>query len=165
MEKVPVQKSGVLLWTIAGFIEAPTDRVADLLLDVRPGQFALQDAPVVLAESGLPNLIITLTVHGGPRQFTATWDGDPQGVYVMVDNAQRSVTLQGHWWYRGVYRVEAASQGSRLLLDEYNIAPGLSRWIAPFVARGVRSQQPQTFERLLSVIGKHLGCAAYPLQA
>jgi len=153
------------MWSIAGIVEASADRVAALVLDVRPGEFALNDAPIVLVESGLPNLDSRVIVNGGPRNFTATWEADPKGIYVIVDMAQGSVTLQGHWWYRGTYRVEAASQGSRLLLDVYNIAPGLSRWIAPFVARGVRSQQTQTFERLLSVIGKHLGCAAYSLQS
>ena len=145
-------------------VEASPDRVAELLLDVRPGIFTGKGIPFILSQSGLPNLNNSVTVSGGPRQFTATWESDPKGIYVIVDREQRSVTLQGHWWYHGVYQVEPAPQGSRLVFDVYNIAPGLSRWMVPFVARGVRSQQPKTFEGIVTAIGKELGCAAHPTE-
>src|SRR5262245_34678251 len=105
------------LWSVAGIVEASPEHVAELLLGVRPGTFTGKDIPFILSQSGLPNLINTVTVSGGPRWFTATWEADPKGVSVIVDGKKRSITLQGHWWYRGVYRVEPAPQGSRVTLD------------------------------------------------
>ena len=50
--------------------------------------------------------------------------------YHNVEAKEGQVIVQGGWWYRGEYRLEAHGNGTRVTLTVYNIA-SRARWAVP----------------------------------
>lgn len=135
------------LLELRAVVEASPQRVADLLLDVRPGGRS------------------PLAVHGEPDspdgdEFAVMQDGSK--ITISVDRAARSVTEQGEWWYRGVTTVEPDPRGSQVVHRIFNIAPGQS-WAVRFVSRGPLNAAPAAFAGHIADLGRQLGCAAWVL--
>ena len=129
-----------------GVIEAPPDRVAEVLLDVRPGGRSPIAARGEVAEADPGD------------DFVVVQDGSR--LTVSVDRAQRTVALQGEWWYRGVTSVEPDPRGSRLVHRIFNVAQGHG-WAVRFVARGPVNSAPRTFAEMVHGLGELLGVAAW----
>jgi len=127
------------LLALHGVVEAPPDRVADLLLDLGLGGRS------------------PLGVFGEGDGFTVVQNGSR--LTVTVDRAGRAVTQQGEWWFRGVHAVEADPRGSRVTYRIFNVAAGHG-WAVRFVARGPLNAAPASFASLLREIGERLGVAA-----
>ena len=124
--------------------ESP-DRVAGLLLDVRPG--------------GRSPLAVTGALeddHGD--EFAVQQDGSR--LTVTVDRTARSVTLQGEWWYRGVTRVEPDPRGSLVSYRMFDVAPG-HRWAVRMVSRGPLAAAPAAFAAQVERLGALLGVPAW----
>jgi hypothetical protein len=126
-------------------VEAAPERVAALVLDVRPG--------------GRSPLAVTGTVDedDGDR-LVVTQDGSR--ITMTVDRAAASVTLEGEWWYRGVTRVEPDPRGARLRHEVYNIASG-NRWAVRLVSRGPLNAAPATFAGQVEQVGRALHVPAW----
>jgi hypothetical protein len=137
------------LLALRGVVEAPPDKVAAVLLDVRPGG----RSPIASAGTARP-------AQGD--EFTVTRDGSV--ITVTVDRDARSVSQQGEWWYRGVTSVEDDERGALVVHRVLNVAEG-HRWAVRFVSRGPVHAAPTSFAKLLGELGEQLDCAAYPLTA
>jgi hypothetical protein len=135
------------LLELRGVVEAPPDKVADILLDARPGG----RSPLAATGSARP---------AKGDEYTVTLEGST--ITVTVDRGARSIAQQGEWWYRGVTSVEADERGSLIVHRVFNIAPG-HRWAVRFVSRGPIAAAPNTFAKVLGGLGEQLDCAAYPL--
>lgn len=136
------------LLELRAVVEASPERVADLLLDVRPGGRS------------------PIAVHGEAdslegEEFAVMQDGSK--ITVSVDRVARSVAEQGEWWYRGVTSVEPDPRGSQVVHQIFNIAPG-HRWAVRFVSRGPLTAAPTAFAEHIADLGRQLGCAAWVLE-
>jgi hypothetical protein len=82
------------------------------------------------------------------------------GVHTDVDPARHEVAQQGQWWYRGVVRVAPAARSgaSEITRAIYNVAPGLSRWLVPFVHRHDARAMRAAHEALLRAVAQRIGC-------
>jgi hypothetical protein len=129
-----------------GVIEAPPDRVAEVLLDVRPGG----RSPIATRGE------VAETDPGD--DFVVVQDGS--SMTVSVDRARRSVTLQGEWWYRGVTSIEPDPRGSRVVYRVFNVAPGHG-WAVRFVSRGPLNAAPGRFAEMMRGLGDLLGVSAW----
>ncbi|WP_246037659.1 hypothetical protein [Saccharothrix texasensis] len=72
---------------------------------------------------------------------------DAGGGRVEVDRARRTVAVQGGWWYRGEYQVEATADGARLTHRVRNVARR-GRWAVPLANRlfiGYRARTERNF--------------------
>ena len=137
------------LLELHGVIEAPPDRVAEVLLDVRPGG----RSPIATRGE------VTETDPGD--DFVVVQDGSR--LTVSVDRARRSVTLQGEWWYRGVTGVEPDPRGSLVVHRIFNVAPG-HRWAVRFVSRGPLGAAPGHFAEYIADLGRQLHTAAWVVE-
>ena len=133
------------LLVLHGVVEAPPDEVAELLLDVRPGG---RSPLAATGEAEPPD----------SDEFTVTQNGSR--ITVMVDRANRSVTQQGEWWYRGVTTVEPDPRGARVIHRIYNVAPG-QRWAVGFVSRGPLNAAPGAFAGQIARLGQALHANAW----
>ena len=136
------------LLELRAVVEAPPDRVAELLLDVRPGGRS------PMAATGE----VTETETDTGDDFVVVKDGSR--LTVSVDRASREVALQGEWWYRGVTSVEPDPRGSRLVHRIFNVAPGHG-WAVRFVARGPVNSAPRAFAETVHRLGELLGVSAW----
>jgi hypothetical protein len=127
-------------------IEAPPDRVAEVLLDVRPGG----RSPIATRGE------VAETDPGD--DFVVVQDGSR--LTVSVDRGHRSVALQGEWWYRGVTSVEPDPRGSRVVHRIFNVAPGHG-WAVRFVSRGPLNAAPGRFAETIRGLGELLGVSAW----
>jgi hypothetical protein len=135
------------LLALRGVVEATPDRVAEVLLDARPGG----RSPLAATGSARP-------ARGD--EFTVALEGST--ITVTLDRAARSISQQGEWWYRGVTSVEEDQRGALVVHRIFNVAPG-HRWAVRFVSRGPIAAAPTAFAKLLGGLGEQLDCAAYPL--
>ncbi|MFI5889444.1 hypothetical protein ACIA5D_04915 [Actinoplanes sp. NPDC051513] len=134
------------LLALHALVEAPPERVAEVLLDVRPGGRSPLAAGGEVAEAGEGDA------------FEVVKDGSR--MTVTVDRARREVALQGEWWYRGVTSVEPDPRGSRVVHRIFNVAEG-NGWAVRFVSRGPLNAAPRTFADAVRHIGETLGVAAW----
>lgn len=133
------------LLALHAVVEAPPDRVAEVVLDVRPGGRSPLAAEGEVAE----------TDEGD--SFEVVKDGSR--MTVTVDRARREVALQGEWWYRGVTSVEPDPHGSRVVHRIFNVAEGHG-WAVRFVSRGPLNAAPRTFADVVRRLGETLGVPA-----
>jgi hypothetical protein len=130
---------------VSGVIEAPVDEVWGALVDETECLSANEKR--ALKQTGPAQPL---------RKKVADGLADME-----VDATRRSISSQGHWWYRAVTSVEAHPRGSLITYSVYNIAPGAGWWIAqlfqgPQHARKMHLSHAQTIEAL----GRTLHCAA-----
>ena len=83
--------------------------------------------------------------------------GNEYGEALTIEEAHRTITLTGHWWYQGVHTVRSHSRGSQVTYRVRNVAR-VARTLAflqrPFYAKQMR----QEFEQMLQQIGRQIGC-------
>lgn len=149
-------------WVATGVIEAPLERVVDVLLGVREGRVSERNAPLVLAVAGAGPLLRRATLSGGPRIFTVHY-GPQAGGTVEVDAGAGYFAFQGGYKFRAEYRFAAHPKGTLLTYGAINVAPGehqrrlgvrLQFWLGGKLKIGLRGG--------LRRMGRALGCRAYP---
>lgn len=153
---------GSLLWSAAGVVESPLDDVADLVLRAEAGQL-LADSCLIPPTHASPGIILS----GGPVRFGVV----PQGLsaptmFIEVDRARRTLTLEGRWWFRGVFSFEPHPDGTLVVYRVYDIAR-TARWLVPLLLLRYRlsgtldggTVQSQV-HAFVSSIGRRLGCGA-----
>ncbi|MGW5263033.1 hypothetical protein ACWEQG_18825 [Microbispora sp. NPDC004025] len=136
------------LCEVRGVVEAPVDRVAGLILRVRPGQVGRHNC-FLLAEHGG-------TLTGGPDRFVLAAPGHAMTVEVGPDR----LDVQGGWWYRGEYRLAPDPAGTLLVHQVRNVAERL-RWGVPLANGFFRRFGARTrdgFAVLLDRVGAELDC-------
>lgn len=83
-----------------------------------------------------------------------------QGSHVEVDEAQRSVSVRGDWWYGAETTVDPHERGSLVTHRIFDVSDR-ARWAVRFVARTPLHDAPAAFAATIDKAGKRLGCAAY----
>jgi hypothetical protein len=74
---------------------------------------------------------------------------DPHGESAfLTDDARRLIVLQGGYWYRGEYRIDADGHGSVVHYTIVNVAPG-SKLLGALTGRGAVRAAPAEFAGLL----------------
>ncbi|WP_250003252.1 hypothetical protein [Actinoplanes sp. M2I2] len=134
------------LLELRAVVEAPPGRVAELLLDVRPGGRSPIAVTGTVEETDIGDEFVV--VHEGSR------------ISVAVDAADRIVSQQGEWWYRGVYEVEPDQRGSQVVFRVLNVA-ARGRWAVRFAARKPLAAAPAEFAGQVERLGRALGVAAW----
>jgi hypothetical protein len=137
------------LLELRAVVEAPPDRVAELLLDVRPGGRSPMAATGEVTETDTGD------------DFVVVKDGSR--LTVSVDRANREVALQGEWWYRGVTSVEPDPRGSRVVHRIFNVAQGRG-WAVRFVSRGPLNAAAGSFAETVRRLGELLGVSAWVIE-
>ncbi len=71
--------------------------------------------------------------------------------WALIDEASRTIVVQGSWWYRGEYRVLPEPSGALVEHEIVNVAP---RWhrAGPLAGRRVIREAPGAFQALLTGI-------------
>jgi hypothetical protein len=92
------------------------------------------------------------------KQQEARALGSEYGDALAIDEAHRTITLTGHWWYQGAHIVHPHPTGAQVTYKVNNIAR-VARTLAflqrPFYAKQMRRE----FEQLLERIGRQIGCS------
>ncbi|TQM80200.1 hypothetical protein FHX81_2528 [Saccharothrix saharensis] len=84
-----------------------------------------------------PLIELTAAVAASPEVVLAAVEAAIRaagGGRIEVDRVRRTVAVQGGWWYRGEYEVEATAGGSRLTHRVRNVARR-GRWAVPLANR------------------------------
>ncbi|OLB65346.1 MAG: hypothetical protein AUI10_07085 [Actinobacteria bacterium 13_2_20CM_2_72_6] len=147
-------------------MEAPVNKVAGLLLDLRPGRVT-KDNGFLIYHAYLPLWQgREVEVKGGPEHFTAAVGrSDGKGdITIDVDRANNTFASQGNWWYRGVHTIQPYKNGSLVVHQVYNIAPGAGRWAVPLMQWRFESQLRNSLGALLKATGEVLHCKAEVLR-
>ncbi len=76
---------------------------------------------------------------------------------IEIDKAAHTITLQGEWWYRGTHQVMAHDGGSQITYAVYNVAPGVTRWLAALMQRELDARMKTDLQHLLEGIRQRLG--------
>lgn len=114
----------------------------------------MPEAPHDRPAKNTPLLALAGTVHAAPdavyeslrRRLEPAADVD---VLFLADPVDRLVVLQGHWWYRGEYRVLPDEQGARVEHEIVNVAPNAHR-LGAITGRDVVKASPAAFQVLLT---------------
>lgn len=134
-------------WEVSGAVEASVDKVWAALLATHPRLTLAVRSEIDRARSNAPYK----TIVGTPGEGRIT---------IEVDKKQHTLALQGEWWYRGVYAVEADDAGSLVTYSVYNVAPGVGHWAAQLVQGPQHARtMKDDLTKLLKAIGARLGCA------
>jgi hypothetical protein len=138
-------------WLATGVVEAPVQVVFTALLTVGPAADAHPNPASNNADAD----------SDGVLRYQAPIDNPAHTVTVEVDANQHILTVQGQWWYRGVYTVRECPRGSLIEYRVHNIATH-TRWAVPLMQCRLPHHMRRDLAALLQTIGRHLNCAAYP---
>jgi len=128
-----------------GLIEAPVETVWPIVIDGNGLTQIVQQTP---PQNGL---IVTENEHLGR---------------IEIDMNKHTILTQGHWWYRGVHRLEAHPRGCVIHYEVYNIAPGMTWWAAQLVQGQQHAREMgHRMAHMLEAIGKRLGCRTSVMQS
>jgi hypothetical protein len=153
---------GRLLWSAAGVVEAPVGDVADLVLRAEAGEVD-RDSWILLHTQAGRGLALT----GGPDRFgVVPGGGSAPSMFLEVDRPGRTLTVQGRWWFRGVYSLEPHPNGTLVVYRVYDIA-ATARWMVPLVLLQYRlsgtldgSRVQSQVQAFVAWVGRRLGCGA-----
>lgn len=142
-------------WLAAGVVEAPVHAVFTALLAVGPtGGAHHNPADGTHVRAGSDGVLRYQAPIGDPA-YT---------VNVEVDQHRHTLTIQGHWWYRGVYTIRECPRGSLIEHRVHNVA-ARGRWAVPLMQRRLRHRMRRDLAALLQTIGRRLDRPAYPAPA
>ncbi|GAA5171044.1 MULTISPECIES: hypothetical protein [Amycolatopsis] len=89
----------------------------------------------------------------------ATFANAPVPLRVDVNREQGWVEARGQWWWCGRFEVGEDPVGARVVHRTYNLARGLSGWLAPYtVGRGHRKNGRDALAKALEDVGRRLSC-------
>lgn len=91
------------------------------------------------------------------QPFTVTRGKPGEGqVQIEIDTQRHYIAVRGEWWYRGVMPVAPHAQGSLLVYNVYNIAPGAGWWMAQLIQgpSHARTMREIHLQPLLRAIGE-----------
>ncbi len=151
-------------WVATGVIEAPLEKVVDVLLPVKEGPINKQNAPLLLGVAGAGRMLSRATLHGGPNSYSVHYGPHPGGT-VEVDATSGYFAFQGGYKFRAEYRFTAHPKGTLLTYEAINVAPAERQdsagvrfqfWLGGKLKVGLRGG--------LRRMGRALGCRAYPGQ-
>jgi hypothetical protein len=135
-------------WSVTGVVEAPPDQAWQALLDTLP--MISPQTRRELARDASPDFVKMLVENPG--------GGHSQ---LEVNKRQHRVAIQGEWWYRGVYSLTPHPQGCLLVYQVYNVAPGMSWWLARVVQGPQHARKMKAeLQALLRAISDALGHSA-----
>jgi hypothetical protein len=149
-------------WTATGVIEAPPERVSEVLLTVREGRVGNGNAPLLAVVPGGGRLLGSANLRGGPTEFTVHYGAHPGGT-VEVDPARGYFAFQGGFKFRAEYRFTPHPKGTLLTYRAVNVAPPEHQeraavrfqfWLGGRLKIGLRGA--------LRRIGSMLSCRTYP---
>jgi hypothetical protein len=109
-------------WVATGVIEAPLERVLDLVLRVEPGKPSRDNAFLMSTIPGVHGA----RVSGGPATFDVHY-GQHVGGRIEVDRGRRSFAFQGGFKFRGEYWFDPHERGTLLTYKVFNVAPASHR--------------------------------------
>jgi len=110
-------------WTATGVIEAPVERVSDVLLTATEGPIGGGNAPLLWAVPGAGRTLGNATLRGGPRNFTLHYGQHP-AAKVEVDPARGFFRFEGGYKFAAEYRFTPHPKGTLLTYKAINVAPG-----------------------------------------
>jgi hypothetical protein len=149
-------------WTATGVVEAPLERVVEVLLVAEEGPIGKRNVPLLQAVPGAGRLLGRATLRGGPHEFVVLYGANPGGT-VEVDRTEGYFAFQGGYKFRAEYRFTAHEKGTLLTYRAINVAPLEHRqrtairfqfWLAGKLKVGLRGG--------LRRIGTALACRTYP---
>jgi hypothetical protein len=138
-------------WLATGVVEAPVHAVFTALLAVGPVPGAGHD-PAHNANARADS--------DGVLRYQAPIGDPAHTVTVEVHQHRRTLAVQGHWWYRGVYTAREYPPGSLVEYRVHNVA-ARGRWLVPLMQRRLPHHMRRDLAALLQTIGRHLDCPAY----
>jgi hypothetical protein len=145
-------KKGKTLWVFESLLDFPYEKVRSRFFNIKIGEFSKSSAPLIFSEVGVFSYSPKIIVKGGPEDFNI----NSQGQYVeykmkaATGEDSSSLTLEGQWWYRGVYSISRKEEHKTLLKQEvFNISPGISRLAFPIIKmQGTRAKLESAFQNL-----------------
>lgn len=149
-------------WTATGVIEAPLERVVEVLLKAKEGPIGKNNAPLLQMVPGAGHLLKSATLKGGPDSFTVQYGNYPGGT-VELDRDGHHFVFQGGYKFRAEYHFAPHPDGTLLTYRAVNVAPAAHQnralvrfqfWLGGKLKVGLRSG--------LRRIGKALGCRTRP---
>lgn len=136
-------RPGRLLGSATGVLQAPLAETWRAMLSVLPELSGLDVGTIVRLDT--------------PRTFIVPLGEPPVSqTRVDVDPIELRVSQTGQWWYCGVVKVTAHAAGTAVTRSVYNVAPGLSAWLVPFVHRHDQVALEFAHESFLRAIGEVL---------
>ena len=153
---------GRLLRSAAGVVQAPVHDVADVVLRAEAGEVD-RDSWILQHTHAKRGLVLT----GGPTRFGVVPRGlSAPTMFIEVDRPRRTVTVEGRWWFRGVYSLEPHPSGTLVVYRVYDIA-STARWLVPLLLLQYRlsgtldgSSVQSQVHTFVGWIGRRLGCGA-----
>ena len=151
---------GRLLRSAAGVVQAPVHDVADVVLRAEAGEVD-RDSWILQHTHAKRGLVLT----GGPTRFGVVPRGlSAPTMFIEVDRPRRTVTVEGRWWFRGVYSLEPHPSGTLVVYRVYDIAC-TARWLVALLLLQYRlsgtldgSSVQSQVHTFVGWIGRRLGC-------
>jgi hypothetical protein len=136
-----IMKENNPVWTFEGSSDLPISEMESMLFSIKEGNFKARSLPFIT------NSNLNYTVRQDNLRYILTFtDGHEE--YVSIDKVNNILTIQGQWWYRGVYKLIPQRNKTLIRLEVYNVAKK-NRWIASLMILPDKNKHKEAFERFV----------------
>ena len=134
------------VWSFEKHTSLTIGQIEAILFDIKEGEFKSDALPHVL--SGKCNCAI----EGEGERFKVFFE-DGHKEFISMERGNNTLTIQGEWWYKGVYSIHQKSEFRLIRLDVYNIAEN-HRWVASLLILPEKRKHKANFEQFVSGLEK-----------
>lgn len=129
------------VWIFEKTINLTQGQVEKILFDITDGNFKSDNLPFIL--KGKTNCTI---LKDNERFIISFEDGHKE--YIRIDKANHKISVQGEWWYQGVYSLRPSNANTIVTLDIYNIADKF-KWVASLMILPEKVKHKTMFEKFI----------------
>ncbi|HZV68578.1 MAG TPA: hypothetical protein VFG10_03510 [Saprospiraceae bacterium] len=110
------------VWTFEKTTTLKVNEIESILFDIKEGQFTDERLPFILKDKTSCNIKFIY------ERYVVTFDGG-HTEYISIDKSKHTLTIQGEWWYKGVYSFQQLAGTSLISLKIFNVSKKV-RWAA-----------------------------------
>lgn len=113
-----------------------------ILFRIAEGEYPSYRMPFLLEGRSSCNISLV-----DSRYVVSFSDGHKE--YITIDKVKHTLSIQGEWWYKGIYSLQEQEKKTLISLSVYNVAQNY-RWAASLMMLLEKSNHRMGFEKLIT---------------
>jgi hypothetical protein len=137
------------LWYFSATLEYPLESLRHILFDFTDHMPGSDPLPFLFRDK------TPFEIYKRDNEYEIRFQ-DHHKEFILVVN-ELSLIHKGQWWYKGIYTLEAAPNGTNISLQIYNAATNFS-WLAGIMVHNKKKEHQEAFEKMISGLREKLNC-------
>jgi hypothetical protein len=132
------------IWIFEQHISFSIEAIEKIVFEIKEGRYESLDLPFLLRDKK------AFSVKKEGSKIAVQFD-DGHKEFIFLNPSEHQFSMQGEWWYRGVYQLERTDEGTRIRLQVFNVAQKF-RWAAALMILREKKTHRLKFEKFTGAL-------------